>query len=68
MPAELTPSQALAELILERPLAEYVVEKRTARPRWPWRLIAEQLAEDTDGKVDVSAEALRKWYGAEVAA
>ena len=60
--------QTLAELLLERPLAEYVAEKRNARPRWPWRLIAEQLEYDTEGKVIVSHEALRQWYPDEVAA
>ena len=69
MDQSLTPSQVLAEVVLGRPLAEYVNEKRTARPRWPWRLIAEQLAEDTGGKVNVTAETLRSWYAAdEVAA
>ena len=60
-----TPSakQLLADILLEQPLAEYVAEKRTAIPRWPWRLIAEQLATDTDGKVDVTHETLRSWYG-----
>jgi hypothetical protein len=64
----MTPTQRLATMVLGRPLGEYVAEKRTARPRWPWRLIAEQLAEDTDGQVNVSYEALRSWYGDEAAA
>jgi len=63
----MSPLQELAGLLLDRPLAEYVAEKRTARPRWPWRLIAEQLATDTDGKVAVSHEALRSWYADDVA-
>ena len=63
MPTELTPTQRLAEVLISRPLAEYVSEKRNARPRWPWRLIAEQLATDTDGQVNVTYEALRGWYG-----
>lgn len=62
MPDELTPHQRLAGVLLDRPLADYVAEKRAARPRWPWRLIAEQLATDTDGQVAVSHEALRNWY------
>jgi hypothetical protein len=64
---EMTPTQRLAEVALGRSLAEYVTEKRNARPRWPWRLIADQLAEDTNGEITVSHEALRSWYG-EVAA
>lgn len=68
MAHQLTPTQRLAEVLLDRSLAEYVIEKRTARPRWPWRLIAEQLAIDTDGQVTVTHEALRSWYPDEVAA
>lgn len=68
MAEPLTRTQLLAELLLDQPLAEYVAAKRTAVPRWPWRLIAEQLATDTDGKVDVTHETLRGWYGTEVAA
>ena len=61
--ANLTPTQKLAAIALGRPLADYVIEKRTARPRWTWQLIAEQLAADTDGKINVSHESLRQWYG-----
>lgn len=69
MAEPLTPRQLLAELLIGRPLADYVTEKRNAVPKWPWRLIAEQLAADTDGQVDVTHETLRGWYGnAEVAA
>ena len=64
----LTPSQRLAGIELGRPLADYVTEKRTARPRWTWRMIADQVAIDTDGKINVSHESLRQWYGTEVAA
>lgn len=60
--------QTLAELLIERPLAEYVTEKRIGRPKWSWREIAEQLAEDTGGKVAVTAETLRVRFGETVAA
>ena len=59
----LTPTQLSAAVKLGRPLADYVAEKRNARPQWPWRMIAEQLASDTDGEIQVSHEALRQWYG-----
>ena len=59
----LTPTQRLAAIKLGRPLEDYVNEKRLARPRWTWKLIAEQLALDTDGEISVSHEALRQWYG-----
>ena len=60
-----TLSQRLAERILGQPLADYVRAKRTARPRWSWRLIAEQLREDTSGEVDLTGETLRQWFGAD---
>lgn len=63
MPDQLTPTQQLASIKLGRPLADYVTEKRTARPRWSWEMIADQLGIDTDGTVNVSRESLRLWYG-----
>lgn len=62
MPESLTPSQRLAEVVLGRSLTEYVSTKRAAVPRWSWRMIADQLAEDTTGQVTVSGEILRVWY------
>gem|GEM_PF-6272888 len=62
MPVVPTPSQLLAEEVLGRPLHTYVTEKRQGRPRWSWDLIASQLRADTDGKVDVTRETLRKWF------
>jgi len=59
----LTPTQRLAAMKLGRPLADYVAAKRNARPRWTWQQIADQLADDTDGEIAVSREALRQWYG-----
>jgi len=35
----------------------------TGRPRWTWTQIADQLADDTNGEIVVSREALRQWYG-----
>jgi len=57
----LTPTQHLASLKLGRDLGEYVAEKRAAG--LPWYTISRHLAEDTDGIVDISREALRQWYG-----
>lgn len=59
----LTPTQRLAAIKLGRPLADYVTEKRNARPQWPWRMIADQIVIDTDGEIVVSHESLRQWYG-----
>lgn len=64
MPESLTPTQRLAEEVLGSDLGEYVRQKRVARPRWSWALIAEQLATDTDGKVTVSGQSLWEWYAA----
>lgn len=71
MPAELTRHQRLAEGLFQarhgRPLSEYVTEKRTARPRWGWSLIAEELEIDTEGEVQLVGETLRSWYGNDLA-
>ena len=61
-PIASTANQRLAEALLQRPLADYVAEKRSSAPKWPWRMIAEQLAADTSGQVQVSHETLRQWY------
>lgn len=63
-----TANRRLAELTLGRPLDEYVAEKRDARPRWSWRLIATQLSEDTGGEINLSHQTLRVWFGDRVAA
>ncbi len=68
MPAAPTPSQLLAEVVLGRPLQDYVAEKRLTVPQWSWRLIAEQLRIDTDDKVDLSSEWLRRSYDSAVEA
>lgn len=57
-----TPTQKLADALLPIPLAQYVADKRQGRPKWRWQDIADQLREDTEGKVDISREALRKWF------
>ena len=63
MPDVLTPRQTLAEELLKRPLAEYLIEKRDqTRPKWTLQQIAAQLSDDTDGKVAVTAEAIRQWF------
>ena len=62
MPDNLSPSQILAEVKLDRSLADYVAEKRSAVPHWSWALIASQLSTDTGGTVTVSGETIRSWY------
>lgn len=64
----LTPLQQLAGYLLERPLSEYVAEKRSGRPIWTWQEIAEQISDDTNGQVIVTRQTLRRWYRDELAA
>lgn len=68
MPEVASASRRLAEILLERPLHDYVTEKRQARPRWSWRLIASQLSEDTGGEIKLSHQTLRVWFGEREAA
>jgi len=54
-----TPSQRLASLLLGQPVDKWLRAKRdTGRS---WRLIARDLYEATNGQVDVTHEALRRW-------
>ena len=49
-----------ADLVLGRPLAEYVTEKRNAGISW--RRISLDIRDDTAGQVDITYETLRKWF------
>lgn len=55
-----TANHRLANLILGRPLAEFVAERRADDASWA--RIAKDLREATDGAVDVSRESLREWF------
>jgi hypothetical protein len=55
----------LADFLLDKPLSDYVREKRTGRPKWSWADIAAQLSDDTGSKVDVSGETLRLWFASD---
>lgn len=54
-----TPLQMLADALLETSLDEFVRERRPDRA---WRLIARDLYEATDGKVDVTDVTLASWF------
>lgn len=56
---EATPLQRLAEHLLGEPLEDFV---RSRRPDRPWRLIARDIYEATNGEVDVTHESLRLWF------
>jgi hypothetical protein len=60
-------TRQLAERALGGSLADYIAEKRAARPQWPWRLIARQLTDDTNGEIVVSHETVRLWFADDVA-
>lgn len=55
-----TAKQRLADLILGRPLAEFVAERRASDVSW--RRISRELLDSTDGAVDISGESLRSWF------
>ena len=56
-----TARQQLAAIILGKSLSEYVNDKRIEG--LAWRKIAKTLSTDTNGRVNVTHETLRIWYG-----
>lgn len=60
-----TPTQRLASVLLGSDVRGFIAEKRGAGR--PWRFIARDLYEATDGQIDVTYETLRQWYGPEAA-
>lgn len=57
---EPTPTQKLAGIILGRPVEEWIRDRRETTGR-SWRLISRDLYEATNGQVDITHEAVRKW-------
>lgn len=57
-----TATQQLASLLLKRDVNDFIAEKR-AEGR-PWRFVARDLYDATDGQVDVTYETLRTWHEA----
>lgn len=55
-----TPTQALARTMVDD-LDEFVISRR--RDGRSWRLIARDLYDATDGRIDVTLETVRSWYG-----
>lgn len=56
-----TPNQALATELLGEDVVEWARNLNTARPPWSYDLIADELTQRTDGRVQVSREAIRRW-------
>jgi hypothetical protein len=63
---ELTSTQKLAGIILGRPVEDWIDDRRTAGRSW--RLIARDLYEATNGQVDITHEAVRRWADRKTAA
>jgi hypothetical protein len=57
-----THAQRLAELLLGRPVIDWIAEQRPDGAETSYRHLARLLYEQTDGQVDVTAEALRRWH------
>lgn len=49
-----------ADVVLDRPLADYVAERRGNGVSW--RRISLDLRDDTDGEIDITYETLRAWF------
>lgn len=62
VPPTLTPTQQLATVLLGRDLRQWVAERREPRFRRSWRVIANELQRETEGRVTVSGEAIRSWF------
>jgi uncharacterized Ntn-hydrolase superfamily protein len=54
-----TATQRLATVLLGQDVLDFIAERRTAGVAW--RYICRQLAEATDGQIDVTHETLRQW-------
>lgn len=63
---ERTPRQRLADVLLGRPLEEWVAERRAAKQSW--RAVARELEEATGGAVAVTEVTLRAWMANATAA
>jgi hypothetical protein len=55
-----SPRQRLADLLLRRPVAGFIAERRADGASFA--AIAEALRDATDGEIDVSDEAIRQWH------
>lgn len=61
----ITATQRLASHLIGRDVRDFIAERRDEHR--PWRFIARDLYEATDGQIDVTHETLRQWHS-EVAA
>lgn len=68
MASSRTPTWRLADLDVPGGLDEFVSARRRQEPPAGWRTIAVDIALATNGRVRLSHEALRSWYGGAVEA
>ena len=54
-----TPTQRLASVLLGQPVQQWLRQQRTTGRSW--RLITRDLYETTNGQIDITHEAARKW-------
>lgn len=54
-----TPTALLAGALLHEPVTEWIAARR-AEGR-PWRFVARDLADATDGRIDVTVQTLHNW-------
>jgi hypothetical protein len=55
-----SPRQRLADLLLQRPVVDFIAEHRANGASYT--AIAEALRDATAGEIDVSDEAVRQWF------
>lgn len=58
----LHPKRQLAEILLDRPLDEWVAERRTAHGWKSWDRMALELRVVTEGRVRLTGNTLRRWF------
>lgn len=58
-----TATQALASVLLQEPLHDVV--RRLRGRGCSWREVAQAVANDTNGIIDLNRETYRLWYGAD---
>lgn len=58
----MTDKRRLADLIMGRPVNDFIAERRVAGVSW--RQIKAELEQATDGQIKVQHETLRRWAGA----
>lgn len=56
---EETATQQLASMLLRQPVGEWIAARR--QDGYTWRLVAIKLATETDGRIRLSHETVRKW-------